>query len=189
MIKRKILSLVMIVFFLLGVIGIYPNAVRASDEYAWVLVETDYRRTGTTDYVDSPIGEWQETDFYTWYINHSEQQIELKSTSPRGRTNQDSPQNMHVIYTWDAPAKVIKPGELISFSVNQEIISNNTGGYITHFSWNANIGVPWDMIIVEPTELKGVRSLSFGVSGDTSNYLQESGSVVFAREAWGKGRE
>ena len=164
----------------------------ASEDYAWVLVETRYRNTGATDYADTPIGVWQESNFYTYYLNHSERRIELKSTSQRGRTTNDPPQNMHVIYTWSAPPSVIRANETFSFRVNQELLSNVTGGYGTHMSLNiqAGGGGYWPMLISEPRELTGERSLIFGAPSANVKTFQQSGSAVFTLEdGWAETRE
>ncbi len=188
----------MIVFLITAILfmSLAPADLSANEsDYAWILVETQYRGLGphaSTDYFNSPQGEHSHTDFYTYYINHEEERVEFRRTSPYGRNrNTDPPMNFHIVYTWSKPPQVIQPNETITLRLNQEVISNQPGGYSTSYHWRARTGQFWNFTIVEPAKYAGKETVLIGsaTTRDPDNLMQESGSLVFTREAWNPGRE
>ena len=188
---RKKIFWVVVVMMLLQGFCISPIA--ADDgEYAWVLVETQYRNHSLPggEWVDSPLGEYRPShDFYQYYTKQDEKRAEFRVNAPRGRTVNDPPQFVHGVYTWSDPPAVIKPGDNVSIRVNQEVISNVTGGYIMRYSCRINMGHPWNMIITEPAHIADNEYTSVAFGETAPGFLaNESVSVVFSRESWGAGR-
>lgn len=115
------------VFLLLAValiISSIPAAAFASDnDYAWVLVETQYRHH--PDYNDKPIGTW--SDQYH-KLNVGERQHEI-IIQREGRLPTDSPQYMHSILSWNAPPNTIRANQTVSVTVKRDVRSNSEGGW------------------------------------------------------------
>ncbi|TVQ04806.1 MAG: hypothetical protein EA359_05290 [Balneolaceae bacterium] len=160
--------------------------------YAWVLVNTEYRNytLPSGEWSDTPLGEYRHPhDFYSYYTWQDDRMMEFKVTSPRGRTINDPAQFLHGYYTWDAPPEVIDAGEQIKIAVDQEVLSNETGGYSARYSLNITMGHPWRMVITEPAHIAEDEYIAVGFGAPTAQFTTESVSVVFSREAWGSGSE
>ncbi|MCC5906477.1 MAG: hypothetical protein JJU13_09735, partial [Balneolaceae bacterium] len=160
--------------------------------YAWVLVKTEYRNYSlpSGEWSETPLGEYSHPhDFYSYYTRQDDKRMEFKVTSPRGRTTNDPAQFLHGYYTWDAPPTVINPDEQVNIGVNQEVLSNVTGGYISRYSLRITMGHPWQMYITEPAHVAENEYTAVGFGAPTAQFTTESVSVVFSREAWSAGTE
>lgn len=137
--KRSFVSLALILCFIVGL----ATPINAEEEYAWVLVDT----------YEFPIPEaFKPGDPWSYYANRMGNSIEVRTTLPYGlgaysSKDYNNPVDMHAIYTWTNLPRVIKPKELVTLSVTQQVLSNKNGNYSIGFtpyfhfdSANMNIG-------------------------------------------------
>lgn len=114
-------------FLMLGVILFFssmPAAALATDnDYAWVLVDTQYRHD--RDYNESPIGTWSD-EYHKLFVREKQHEIIIQRD---GRLPTDSPQNMHSILSWNAPPNMIRASQKVSIKVNRDVKSNSEGGW------------------------------------------------------------
>ena len=189
---RKKFLWVVVVMMLLQVFC-FSYAAANDGEYAWVLVETQYRNQSLPggEWVNSPLGEHRPShDFYQYYTKQDEKRTEFRVTAPRGRTSNDPPQFVHGVYSWSDPPDVVRPGDTVSITVNQEVFSIVTGGYIMRYSCRISMGHPWNMYITEPVHIADNEYTSVAFGETAPGFLSnESVSVVFSGEAWRAGRE
>ena len=119
--NRQIISISLILCIIVGL----STPLSAAEEYAWVLVDT----------YEFPIPEaFKPGDPWSYYANRMGNSIEVRTSIPYGLgvySSKDyaNPGDLHAIYTWTSPPRVIKPNELITLTVNQEVISNKTGNF------------------------------------------------------------
>ena len=116
---KKILLLMLLAIVVLSVL---PTTAFAND-YAWVLVETQYRHG--RDYDNAPIGTWSYAHNRI-IVGQKQHEIIIRRD---GRLPTDSPQNMHAIYSWNGPPTTIKAGQNVSVTVSRDVKSNAEGGW------------------------------------------------------------
>ncbi|OEF97377.1 S-layer homology domain-containing protein [Desulfuribacillus alkaliarsenatis] len=184
---RKKIALFIVVIMLFQVVP--PSASIASDQYAWVLVETQYRIGGQWE--NSPLGSYNPTNVpsgFSRYANQEPRKVEIRASGP-ARSGQPA-MDMRGIYTWGAPQSQIQPSGTFSITANQNVVSNVPGFYNTRFSMRVMINYPTStghVYLSGPADLQGkeYRTVSFGGPSAHPTYeMQGSGSVTFSTEVW-----
>jgi len=102
--------------------------VSADEEGSWVLVDT----------YEYPYEESINKADWSFYSKMEKNTIELQRSIPYdlgayNSHNYDNPVNLHAKYTWSNPPAEIKPKETVKITLEQEVISNNTGEYAVGF--------------------------------------------------------
>ena len=163
---KKVLALFLVAMIMLSLMPLATPAY-AEEDYAWVLV----------DRFDFPISNsFSPGDPWSYYANRDGNSIELQTTIPYGlgpysSRDEDNPGNLHAIYTWSDPPKVIEANSVVTIPIHQEVLSNKTGNYGIRFSPylhmdgpNLNIGsATSSKVSAEKFYADGTKASGFGL--------------------------
>lgn len=163
---------------------------------SWVLIKTEYWNNSLSsgEWSEEPLGEFQTTRGNTsYYTKQEERGMEISVTNPNP-TPPSTPQYLHGYYTWEPPPSKIKPDQNVNIEVNQEVLSNVTGGLGTRISLRMymNFNIPVQMVITKPVDLveNKYTDIGFGMpSTRPEAYNTGTKAVVFSGDSWGVGAE
>lgn len=127
---KKLFSLILALSLVFGVFSGLSVNVSADGSYAWVLVDT-YRFPVPDAFAPG--------DPWSHYGSIDGNSIEVKTSIPYdigvyNSADYSNPVTIHAKYTWTNPPSVIKPDEIISIKMEQDVIENNYGKYSIGFS-------------------------------------------------------
>lgn len=156
----------------------------ASEEGAWVMVREEYR-VGS-DWESSPLGEVRLSNGVSF---QGENRYEIHEKSD-GRNPDYPSRDMHVIYSWSSPPSIIQANERILIELEQEVISNVTGGLFTYYRSAVEAGrnVPFYISGLEDKTTVMLGSWTQNTFQDHHYEAQGTMTTNFHRNFWGPGR-